>query len=441
MRKEIQKQDSAFRSLIGEQKLKPSASYRRSIYCVWEEKDGNTVLFHTLTTQCVLLRNERFSDSVFSAETVEKDPQLFWLMQRYFLVPVDFQDEAFYRSTLFLLRKRDEKEGYFKYTILPTTGCNARCVYCFEQGYRIVSMSEETAKQAVRFILDTKRDRVKITLSWFGGEPLTRPQIIDAISRRLTEEGVDFRSSIVTNGSLIDDSVLSKMLGLWKTYHVQISMEGDEAVYRSRKQYPVYGNQYFDILKNAEILAKNGIQVLLGCNVDSENADRIPDFVADAARMIPDKEKVRIAFPQLFASRMSDREAELHQKIIEADRYLLQSGFPPNFDGFPDRMKLYGCMADGRGREIVIAPDGKLYACEHCEEDKSFGNIWDGVTDRERWDAMGRIDSGREKCRNCPYLPLCTPFSGCSVSDYGCREMHAMNLSLGMRNALANDNA
>ena len=82
MRKEIQKQDSAFRSLIGEQKLKPSASYRRSIYCVWEEKDGNTVLFHTLTTHCVLLRHERVSESGFSAETVDKDAQLLWLMGR-----------------------------------------------------------------------------------------------------------------------------------------------------------------------------------------------------------------------------------------------------------------------------------------------------------------------------------------------------------------------
>jgi sulfatase maturation enzyme AslB (radical SAM superfamily) len=34
-----------------------------------------------------------------------------------------------------------------RYNILTTTGCNARCFYCFEEGVEIKTMSSRTAEQ------------------------------------------------------------------------------------------------------------------------------------------------------------------------------------------------------------------------------------------------------------------------------------------------------
>ena len=142
MWKEIHKQDKTFSSSIGDQRIKTSFDYRWSIYAIQEEREGRTILFHTMTTQCILLEDEQLPKGILSAKTVENHTLLFWLMQQYFLVPVDFSEEEFYRKTIYLLRKLTERKGYVRYTILPTTGCNARCVYCFEKGYPIQTMSE-----------------------------------------------------------------------------------------------------------------------------------------------------------------------------------------------------------------------------------------------------------------------------------------------------------
>ncbi len=436
MWKEIHKQDKTFSSSIGDQRIKTSFDYRWSIYAIQEEREGRTILFHTMTTQCILLEDEQLPKGILSAKTVENHTLLFWLMQQYFLVPVDFSEEEFYRKTIYLLRKLTERKGYVRYTILPTTGCNARCVYCFEKGYPIQTMSEETAEQVVRFISETKCEHQPIQLGWFGGEPLLGQKIIDWISDRLREKEILFTSSMVTNGSLFTDDVIEKARTRWNLNHVQISMDCAETVYRQRKQFLIYDHQYETVLRQAAKAAKAGISVTIGCNVDGENVDEIPEFIRDAANRISEKGKVTILFPQLFQSRSSKENCLVLKKIMQYDDVLEQYGFPGIYQGLPDHLKLFSCMADGKNREVVIAPDGKLYACEHCEEGTSFGTIWDGITDPLLLNSYEEWDETKDNCRECPYLPLCTPFSKCSVVDFDCQAIRTMVLHSAMQSMM-----
>jgi len=57
------------------------------------------------------------------------------------------------------------------YTILPTTGCNARCYYCFEHGSKVMTMTRETAGEVVRFITEHCGPKKTVAIMWFGGEP------------------------------------------------------------------------------------------------------------------------------------------------------------------------------------------------------------------------------------------------------------------------------
>ena len=75
-----------------------------------------------------------------------------------------------------------------------------------------------------------------------------------------------------------------------------------------------------------------------------------------------------------------------------------------------DKFKLNNCMADSLDKSVVISPDGKLHRCEHLPgNDKSWGNIRDGVTDQALLDQMMQPAQVNEKCRSCAYLPICTP--------------------------------
>lgn len=79
-------------------------------------------------------------------------------------MPADKDECAYYNQISSLMRVYSRKKGIRGYTILPTLGCNARCVYCYEEGMQQVTMTPEIVEQAIRFILDTHQgDRVKTT--------------------------------------------------------------------------------------------------------------------------------------------------------------------------------------------------------------------------------------------------------------------------------------
>ena len=73
-------------------------------------------------------------------------------------------------------------------------------------------MTEESAERTVRYILETRKPGKTVHISWFGGEPLLGEKIIDLICRRLSEEGIEFYSTMTTNGSLITDEVVHWMI-------------------------------------------------------------------------------------------------------------------------------------------------------------------------------------------------------------------------------------
>ena len=78
-------------------------------------------------------------------------------------------------------------------------------------------------------------------------------------------------------------------------------------------------------------------------------------------------------------------------------------------------------MADSGN--VVIAPDGSLYPCDYCSPESCFGDIFHGVTDKKAKDTFCRVDTVRDKCRTCPFLPECTGFSNCPIQDSACRDV------------------
>ncbi|MBP3801509.1 MAG: 4Fe-4S cluster-binding domain-containing protein [Clostridia bacterium] len=66
--------------------------------------------------------------------------------------------------------------------IFTTLGCNANCYYCYENNLRNnkYKMSKETADKIISLLI--KNNKKKISIGWFGGEPLYNEEIIDYIS-------------------------------------------------------------------------------------------------------------------------------------------------------------------------------------------------------------------------------------------------------------------
>ena len=115
-------------------------------------------------------------------------------------------------------------------TVCPTMGCNFDCPYCFED-HRRGKMSPEVQDDVVALttrMLDAANAK-SVTVTWFGGEPLLAPDVIESLSERLAalakERGGTYGASIITNGYLLTQDI-ADMLGRCSVNSAQVTIDG-----------------------------------------------------------------------------------------------------------------------------------------------------------------------------------------------------------------------
>ncbi|MBQ1312845.1 MAG: radical SAM protein [Blautia sp.] len=435
--KEIWSQDPFLKVVLRKQRDQEDACYRWSQFVLPFTAGSRNCLYHTLTGQClesdiIDLQNTSF----FSFSQIKEDPVLHALMQDYFLVPEKKDEGAFYESIYKLRRSGLKEEGFSGYMILPVYACNARCVYCFEEGVPLVSMGKEMVEKTISFLLSSRKQNADLSLLWFGGEPLLGTPAIDRICQALQENGVTYHSGMTTNGSMITESIIRRMKELWRVKSVKVSMDPGEEEYIRRKRYLNYDHTYQRVLQNINLLQEAGIQTEVRCNVDEENADRIPEFLSDLEKHIERKAELYVGFAPLHASAAKETGLPLFERIAEAEKMSRERGFrgrsPMVLSGF----RVNHCMADEFCRNVVIAPDGQLYLCDFCEKGTAIGNVRDGITRPDLVSLYNEIINTREKCRHCTFLPLCTPFSRCPIKTFHCRELQKRKTLEALKNRL-----
>lgn len=422
--KEIREPISWFAVLLPPVIPHPDITYVPSLYALPFEHRGKRYVFQNMTKQCI---EGELPLSVREGEGCDD------LIRARFLVPEGTDECALYNHAASLVRALRQKKGIAAYTILPTLRCNARCVYCYEQDMKQTAMTQETADQVVRYIVDTHGGQ-KAMLTWFGGEPLLEIKIIDRICEGLRDAKVDYRSSMVSNGSLIDERLIRKMTDEWNLEDIQISMDGAECDYIQRKRYASGNDFYHRVIDVVNLLADAGVRVMINCNVDEQNWAGTPAFLDDLKKAVDKKDKVTINFSPLFEVSHGNEDVSMYQKILDARFLIRKAGFKvmlrsDTILNFPP----FHCKTAAGG--VVIWPDGGLYPCAVMGEESRFGNIRDGITDEATRAKHYRLDYTREKCRDCPYLPNCTSFA-CPAENTHCRETMAMMAQVVLREML-----
>ena len=70
-------------------------------------------------------------------------------------------------------------------------------------------------------------------------------------------------------------------------------------------------------------------------------------------------------------------------------------------------------------------------------EHSTWGNVFDDVTSSEKLEKLKALAQPDEKCRQCPFLPQCTPFYMHNCPDWFeyCREYNTMKTEFELKYA------
>ena len=392
---------------------KPGTSYRKLKYLVDTEVDDGILLLNMFTRELVLLSKEEYENAAENE----------YLRQNWFVVPEECDEKAYVDLVKSFLRSRKpilkEITGY---TIFTTTDCNARCFYCFEAGRSRIPMSKETAQEVVGYILNHCNGK-KVSIRWFGGEPLMNQDAINIISQGLQDAGIEYKSSMVTNGYLFDDNTVNMAVNLWNLEKVQITLDGTEEIYNKIKAF-VYpdGNPFEIVLNNIQRVLDAGIHLSIRLNMDLYNADDLLQLTKALCARFAEYENLAIYAHHLFDTNKSN--AELHSEQEWAKRNVAMAHIEAVINQYnlsrgsriSPKFKINNCMADS-GHSVTILPDGHIGLCEHHSDGEFIGHIESNQFDLDMVKSFSEPVPEIPECASCFNYPDCLMLKRCSTSN------------------------
>jgi len=416
--KEIKTIAEPLDSLLNKQEAVDRETYRPMTFVVEQPVDDGLLLYHTMTKELLLLSSEEAGRYKNRPEAL---PQL---IEKWFLVPTSHDDRLLSRQVKEVAKlTQKEPKGITSYTILTTTDCNARCFYCYEKGRPRRPMSDETARQVAQYIID-HCEKQKVSISWFGGEPLFNKAVMTTICNKLSERGIDYSSSMISNGYLFDDETVREAARVWRLKRVQITLDGTETVYNRCKSY-IYkgGNAYQRVISNIHRLLDGGIQVTVRMNIDVHNADNLKELAEELHHEFEGNDQLTAYLHMLFenadgsvAVKQEHERKLIFRKMKEIEGMLAEYGLL-HVTPLSQDIQTNSCMADN-GHSVVIEPSGHIGKCEHYSEDHFIGHINSEDVDqamlnsfREYWDEI-------DACGTCFDYPNCFRLKLCEDNTH-----------------------
>lgn len=413
----VMQQNDIIKNIVGMQSIAYDKSYRMNKFCLKTNKEDKHLLYNNLTKELLLLSQEEIS-SIKTANYNINNPIVEELIKKWFLVPIDFDEKILSAQICNIAKIIAPKLGVTFYNIFTTTACNARCFYCFEAGAKTRTMAPETADAVADYIIKNSNGN-KITLQWFGGEPLCNFRAIDIICKKLLDKKIDFESVIITNGYLFDDTLITKAIDVWNTKYIQITLDGMSETYNRVKNYKnAVANPFEKVINNIAALLEKGAFLSVRMNMDEYNKNDLyllSNFLADKFGYNDHFEvNVSLIFEDVGFVPTSRSGAE-REKLFN-DYFALRSHqeslgiLRKRF--LKNNIRIGRCAADSPNA-VQIMPGGELGNCEHYPDKYFYGSVFE-ETPRHLWtDYAERLDI----CNDCADYPTCFILKRCNTKQ------------------------
>lgn len=278
--------------------------------------------------------------------------------------------------------------------------CNLRCAYCFAStgnfGGARELMTIETAKAAINFLVANSGSRKNLEVDFFGGEPLMNFDVVKqtvSYARELeSKSGKNFRFTITTNGTLLDDEKINYINQ--EMSNVVLSLDGRKQINdRVRKMakgnsscYDAAMPKFIELVRRRNKSGPRSDYYIRGTftNMNLNFVEDVLHFYDCGFNQIS-IEPVVSPSSAPYAIRPEHLPTIFEQYEILAKRIveLKQNGSKINFFHFMIDLEQGPCIVKrfrgcGCGAEYVaVAPDGAIFPCHQFVGNDSFkmGNV------------------------------------------------------------------
>ena len=400
--------------------------YRLSKFVIKVDTQEGCLLYNTATGSIVVLDGEEDLQDSFEELREMKD-----------YVPLDFDEIAWVDELRRTRGATSQKQSIHSFTILTTTDCNARCFYCYEKGLSPKNMSDDTARDVAAYIISVSSNS-PVDLHWFGGEPLYNQRVIDIICKRLTEKGIEYHSTMISNGLLFSDSNIRKAKETWKMKRVQITLDGTKTVYQKAKAYKDSTGDEFDrVIGNIRKLSEAGIHVSIRLNQDFYNTEDLLELVQYLSEIFKSDKHISAYNNWLYSEKNENdllHEKEKQEQFKRLQERILDLGLYSN-PTLKKRMKFSHCMAD-HDSAVLITPNGEIGRCEHYANQHLVGSIYEQSFDEVEMARWKETYPATAKCLDCPLYPQCYRIKMCPIEGEQCSFFECENKIELIRRAL-----
>ena len=310
-------------------------------------------------------------------------------------------------------------------TLFLDHDCNLRCRYCYNGRKFEAPMPLATARRAIDMALGDGRPLRQ--LGFFGGEPLLRRDLIEAILPYVRERTAGQAEApkfvVTTNGSLLDEVMVAWLQA--EGFYVGLSIDGIPEVHDAQRVYADGSGSYAAVAAGLRRVLEADLPLRTVSVVGPVSATQMGASFAHLLELGVRELSFNLDYEghwdEAARARFERGLADLEARYVAAYRRgvafrfnLLDRSIVTHVKGgYEDCDRCdFGC------EEIAVSPSGKLYPCDRLigEDDRDevvIGTVAEGV-DRERRDALIRSKNAvLDECRDCALLGRCMHWCGC----------------------------
>lgn len=303
-----------------------------------------------------------------------------------------------------------------------TYACPLQCPYC-SNPLDYPNYKSELSTEDWKRVLSQARKMGAVQLGFSGGEPLTRPDLVELVSYA---RELGYYSNLITSGyGLTEEKIVQlKEAGL---DHIQVSIQASSQELSDH----IAGTKSFEHKQEvARLVKKHGYPMVLCVVIHRENIHQMPEILEMAEALGADY--LELANTQYYGWAHVNRDLLLPTKEQFETAEAIAQAFKEKVAG---KMKIYyvvpdfyenrpkACMNGWGTTFLTIAPDGATLPCHSARElpnfdcpnvkDFSVSEIWN---DSKAFNFFRGFEWMQEPCRSCDEKEK--DFGGCRCQAY-----------------------